>query len=330
MRIWKKLSIFILVTPFMAFCLATSAFADFPERKIEVLFPFGPGSAMAVSQVLAEGMAKELGVAMPVVATPGAAGVKAFEIGLKKPADGYMIFDGYVAPLVLQPLLGNANWRHSDFTPLYSATSNAFAVIVRKNDDRFQTLHDLIEYMKKKEGKARYTTGSSSNLPHMVLAKVLFDNKVYGRVIPYDEMEQGIKDLRSGVLDFMMSNPAFYKTNKKHVRALAVMSELKEVSEIYDGAPRLMDIGMELGMTGLAPMGWNWWLVRKETPPEIVEKLRTAMATALANKDVRQKILNLGFVPTGYTPDEYDAVAGGVGAQLQSGIDAINWVLSKQ
>ena len=329
MNLIKSIKACLAVIATLAITSGT-AVAEYPERNIELIFPWGPGGAMSVSQIIAEAMGDELGVAIPVVSTPGAGGVKGFETANAKPADGYTIFDGYVAPLVLQPLLGNADWGHNDFIPLHSATANAFAIIVRKDDDRFQTLDDLINYMKENPGRARYTTGSPTNLPHMVLANVLQVNGIYGRVVPYDEMEQGVKDMRSGVLDFMMSNPAFYRTNRDHVRALAAMSEQPTVSEIYDGAPLIGDLGYDLGMTGLAPMGWNWWLVKADTPPEVVEILRDAMAAALAREDVQQRIVNTGFVPTGYSAEQYDEIVGSVGGQLQGGIDAIQWVLDKQ
>jgi len=101
--------------------------------------------------------------------------------------------------------------------------------------------------------------------------------------------------------------------------------ELEEVVEIYEGAPRVHDYGMDLGLTGLAPMGWNWWLVKEGTPEERVERLREAMGKALAKESVRERILEIGFVPTGYTPDEYDEVAGSVESQLRQAMDAIQW-----
>lgn len=99
--------------------------AEFPERNILSIYPWAPGATMAVSQMIADGMGKELGVNISVASTPGAAGTKAFKTAMENPADGYTIFDGYVAPLVLQPLLGKADWNYKDFTPLWSATSNA-------------------------------------------------------------------------------------------------------------------------------------------------------------------------------------------------------------
>lgn len=89
--------------------LAGPALAEFPERNIENIYPWAPGATMAASQVIADAMGGQLGVNISVVSTPGAGGVKAFETAMSRPADGYTIFDGYVAPLVLQPLQGNAD-----------------------------------------------------------------------------------------------------------------------------------------------------------------------------------------------------------------------------
>ncbi|MYK33493.1 MAG: tripartite tricarboxylate transporter substrate binding protein, partial [Boseongicola sp. SB0670_bin_30] len=105
-----------------------AAWADFPERTIEVIHPWGPGNAMSVSQIIAKAMGEELGVNMPVLSVPGAAGTKAQTTAMGKPADGYTLFDGYVAPLVLQPILGNADWDYTEFKPLHAAVSNAFAL----------------------------------------------------------------------------------------------------------------------------------------------------------------------------------------------------------
>jgi hypothetical protein len=49
------------------------------------------------------------------------------------------------------------------------------------------------------------------------------------------------------------------------------------------------------------------------------------MAKALAKPEVREKILQIGFVPTGYSPDQYPEVAQSMLDQLQSATDAITW-----
>ena len=44
-----------------------AALAEFPERTIELIHPWGPGNAMSVSQIIAKAMGEELGVDMPVI-----------------------------------------------------------------------------------------------------------------------------------------------------------------------------------------------------------------------------------------------------------------------
>jgi tripartite-type tricarboxylate transporter receptor subunit TctC len=298
---------------------------QFPERNIENIYPWAPGATMAASQVIADAMGQELGVNISVVSTPGAAGTKAFETALSRPADGYTIFDGYVAPLVLQPMQGNADWTYEDFTPLWSATSNSFAIVVREGEDRFEELPALIAYAQENPGELRYSPGVAGGLPHMVGAKVLQTSSAVAQLVPYPEIDVAIRDLRSGILDFMIINPGVYTVNKDEVDVLAVLSELENASETYDGAPRVQDFGIDLGMSGLAPMGWNWCLVREDTPEDVVATLREAMGAALNDEEVQQRLLDMGYVPTLYSPDQYAEIVGPVADDLQSGIDAIAW-----
>ncbi|MCA0847973.1 hypothetical protein [Salipiger thiooxidans] len=57
-------------------------------------------------------------------------------------------------------------------------------------------------------------------------------------------------------------------------------------------------------MANLNPVGWNWRLVRKVTPEDGFTRLRDAMEAALKRDDVRQRLLDMGCVPTGFSPDQ--------------------------
>jgi tripartite-type tricarboxylate transporter receptor subunit TctC len=324
-----KLSLRSLALAATCLAFAGAANAQFPERNIENIYPWAPGATMAASQVIADAMGQELGVNVSVVSTPGAAGTKAFLTALERPADGYTIIDGYVAPLVLQPMFGKADWTYEDFTPLWSATSNSFAIVVRKDDDRFADLPALVAHAKEHPGELRYSPGATDTLPHMVAARVMQNSDVIAQVVPYPEIDNAVKDLRGGVLDFMVINPGVYTTSKEELKVLAVLSDLKQSSQTYGGAPLVQDFGIDLGMKGLAPMGWDWWLVHKDTPEDVVAKLRDAMGKAMAREDVQQKLLDMGYVPLGYGPEKYAEVVGPVAADLKSGIDAIAWEKEK-
>lgn len=80
-----------------------------------------------------------------------------------------------------------------------------------------------------------------------------------------------------------------------------------------------------MGMSNLSPMGWNWWLVRKDTPAEIVATLQEAMGAVINDEAIQTKLLEMGYVPTLFAPEQYEEIVGPVTEQLQSGIEAIAW-----
>ncbi|ANG63568.1 hypothetical protein A8C75_14515 [Marinobacterium aestuarii] len=299
--------------------------AEYPERTIELVYPWSSGAAMSISQILAEAMSDELGVAMPVISTPGAAGTKAFLTAMNRPADGYTMIDGYVAPLVLQPLLGNADWTFKDFTPLHSAFSNAFSIAIRKDNDRWANFEEMMAYAKEHPGDLRYSSGSRNNLPHMVIAKTLQGFGAVAQNIPYNTDTDALSDLRAGVLDFAFLGVGEYHKMPDAYKVILVLSDLEGAKQSFDGAPSIADLGIDLGLSGLAPMGWNWWLVHSDTPPERVEVLRKAMATAMARDDVQQGIKRLGFVPLQWDWDQYDEIVSKVHDQLGEMGNALKW-----
>lgn len=298
---------------------------DFPSRTVENVFPWAPGGAMAASQIIAQAMSEELGVSMPVISTPGAAGTKAFQTAMSKPADGYTIIDGYVAPLVLMPVLGKADWTYKDFTPLYAAVSNAFSIAGRKDETRWNDFEGMMAWGRENPGELRYSTGSRNNLPHMVIAKVLQSYDVVAQNIPYPSDPDSHKDLYAGVLDFAFHGPADYRQNKEQANILLVLSELTGAKATYDGAPTIAELDIDVGLSGLAPMGWTWWVVHPDTPADRVEVLAAAMGRALERSDVKEQIANMGFNILGYAPGDYDAIVGPVVDQLGAMGDALQW-----
>lgn len=308
----------------MAAPLATQA-QEFPERTVENIFPWAPGAAMAASQIIAEAMGDELGVSMPVVSTPGAAGTKAVQVAMAKPADGYTIIDGYVAPLVLMPVLGRAEWSYKDYTPLYGAVSNAFSIMGRADEDRWEDFEGMMAWGKENPGELRYSSGSRNNLPHMVIAKVLQSYGVVAQNIPYPSDPDSHKDLYAGVLDFAFHGPADYRQWKDEGEVLLVLSELPGAKETYDGAQTIAELDIDLGLSGLAPMGWTWWLVHPDTPEDRVQILAEAMGRALDRPEVQEGIANLGYTILNYPPERYEEIVGPIAGQLEAMGNALAW-----
>ena len=300
--------------------------SNFPNRPVQNIFPWAPGTTYAASQVVANAMGENMGVSMSVTSTTGAGGVKAAMTVMSKPADGYTVFDAYVAPLILAPLFGKADYTYQDFKPLYGVASNAFCIVVRADDERFKDLTSLIEFAQANPGELRYCAGADISLPHMSAASLLKTNSAVTRHIPYNDTNEGIKDLLAGELDFNIMNSGGYKTYKDEVRILAVLSDLPQPG--FPGEPLAKDFGYSIGLDGLAATGWTWWVVHKDTPDETVNVLRAALKKALDDPAVQGKLSDMGYLPMPtdvYNPDNYDTQCSLMSEQLEAALSAIQW-----
>ena len=306
---------------------SVSAMAEFPDRPVQVVFPWSPGVAFAVSQIVADRMGEELGQSMPVTSLTGASGVKAAMDVISSPANGYKVFDGYVAPILFVPLTGDTPYQCEDFTPLYGVASNGFALAVRADDDRFPDLPALIEAIKAEPSTLTYSGAADISIPHMVAAMLFQQADAPARAVPYNDTGEAYKDFLSGELDFMVANAGDYKANKDNLRILAVLSDRKMSDQGIPG-PLPSEYGIDLGVEGLAAVGWNWWVVRSGTPEDRVEVLRTAMRAALDDPETVAKIDALGFTPLPpeeFGPEAYAANCESVRSQLEAGMAAIEW-----
>jgi len=326
MNFKRVLSVLIVSAVGMAVFANGNGEVKFPNRPVQNIFPWDPGATYAASQYVANEMAGYMGTTMSVTSTPGAGGVKAAMTVLSKPADGYTIFDGYVAPLILSPLFGNADYTYADFKPLYGVVSNAFTIVVRKDDDRFPDLTSLIEFAKANPGELSYSAGPDISLPHMSSASLLKNSGAVTRHVPYNDSNVGIKDLLAGELDFNIMNSGGYNSYKDEVRILAVLSDLPQPA--FADQPLVKDFGYSIGLDGLAATGWTWWVVRKDTPDDICDILRSALKKTLDDPAVQTKLADMGYLvmPTDtYNPENYAEQCALMTKQLESAVAAIEW-----
>lgn len=129
--------------------------------------------------------------------------------------------------------------------------------------------------------------------------------------------------MRGGILDVMITNPGVGSVNNDDMKVLAVLSDIEDASATYGGAPLVGSF--DIDMANLSPSGWNWWLVRKDTPEDVVTRLRDAVEAALKREDGRQRLLDMGDVPTGFSPDQYEEILSAVAGELERGQAAIDW-----
>jgi tripartite-type tricarboxylate transporter receptor subunit TctC len=270
-------------------------------------------------------MSTELGVQMITAAKPGASGADALVTALREPADGYTVIDAYVAPLIISPLFGKVPYTCSDFIPLYSATATALAIASRKDETRWTDMASFLKYLKQHPNDTRYTAGADLSMPHLVTAKLLQTANLVSRHMTFTDLHEGVAELRDGNLDWLIVNPGMYLDAKDTITVLAVMSDSPQSTEVYNNAKLTADFGIKLGLDGLSSKPWDWWVVKRGTPKPAVQKLRNAMAKALAKPEIQTQLVAQGYIPTRLGPDQFYPTCERVKKDLANVMGAIDW-----
>jgi len=157
------------------------------------------------------------------------------------------------------------------------------------------------------------------------MAKALQAYGVVAQVVPYKTDGEARKDLQAGVIDFVFVNPGAYIADKDGFEIGLVLSELPAVKKLFDGAQNVTDVGIDIGLTGLGPLGWTWWIVHKDTPPDRVKVLQNAMNKAMSDESVKEKLSAIGWTPLEWDHTQYDEIVGSVSTQISGMGDGLIW-----
>jgi len=161
----------------------------------------------------------------------------------------------------------------------------------------------FIALAKSQPGKLNFGSGSTGSAGH--LAGELFKSMagVDMAHIPYKGAAGAMQDLIAGRVDLMFDNLASSLAQVKggRVRALAVTTAKRSTL-----APDLPTIA-EAGLPGFDISTWFGIFVPAGTPRPVVDRLHAEFTRALAEPDVREKMLALGAEPVGNTPEEFTA-----------------------
>lgn len=276
---------------------------DFPGSKtITMIVPWAAGGGSDLGARIAQPYLEEaIGTKINIVNKPGASGWVGWEELLAANADGYTIamintpplFSGYLDP---------ANERTAtidDFTGLARHVTDYCVMAVRKDDDRFQTMEDLINFAKDNELTCG-TTGIGSD-DHFLLAALNKINSIDMTPVPSGGWKDNYAALLGGHIDISAANVGEVAT-LEDVRTLCVFAE--ERSEFLPDVPTWNELKLGDELTLYSGRGFA---MKAGAPQEAVDVLVNGFEKALTNEDQIAKMAELGLQCNFIGGAEYDA-----------------------
>lgn len=268
--------------------LASTARAQFPERPITIIVPFGAGgSTDSMTRGLAQEMSKALGGVSIVTQNIGGAGGT---IGTTRVAtaakDGYTVGMLPVGPLATQTNIQTLPYTVDSFDYVCLVYANPQAIIVRA-DSPFKTVNDLIEHAKKNPGKVNYGSSGIGGVPHVAMVALGKASGAEFTHIPHKGDADNMVSLMRGDIQVFVSHTAVLASHAKDVRALGLMSP-KRLPE-YPSLPTLA----EQGAPALNFDVWGGLAVPKGTPAPVIASLEKACAAGTASDSFRKLLTTL-------------------------------------
>lgn len=291
-----KTVLFSLCRFLFLFAWSAVAFAQaYPNKPIKfvVAYPAGGGSDL-VARTIGVEMAKKLGQPIIVDNRPGAAGLVGAEYAAKSPPDGYTMLLADNGVLIYQPALykklGYSPTK--DFAPLGLVAKFPFMIAVAPNSG-FTDARQFFATVKANPGRYAYATAGTGSPHHLAMELVKERLGLFLVHIPYRGSAPAVQDVAGGQVPIIMvdvsSGLQMVKAGK--LIPLVVLSENRVVH--LPNVPTLR----ELGYKDLEAGAWQGLVVPSSTPIDIQARLSREMRSALADPEVRKKLVDFGLDP---------------------------------
>jgi tripartite-type tricarboxylate transporter receptor subunit TctC len=223
---------------------------------------------------------------------PGAASSIAAEMAAKSPADGYTLLTADNAVLVFNPVLyrklGYDPAR--DFQPLGLMARFPLILAVYPGSG-IANAQQWIEAMRKSPGQYSYASPGVGTPHHMAMELIKQRLGLFIVHVPYRGAAPAVQDVAGGQVPMMVVESAgglpMIRAGK--LKPLAVFSARR--------MPVLPDVPTfaELGVKNLEVYAWQGLVVPKATPKPIADKLSAELQKAVANPEVKRKLVEFGM-----------------------------------
>jgi tripartite-type tricarboxylate transporter receptor subunit TctC len=277
-----------------------NALAAYPDKTIIMVIPLAAGSAVDnAARILAPEMSKALGQSIVMENMPGASGIiGAGRVATAAP-DGYTIGAFNDSILTMVPNLQSPMpWDPiRDFAPVSLVATLEWALVATPTLP-YKTAADLIAAAKAAPGEINYASGGNGSPQHIAMALFAARNHLDMLHVPYRGATPAAVGIAGAQAQVGFSALATVKSlvDGKKLKLLGVSSQHE-----LEQAPGVPTVSAS-GSPGFNFSSWFVIVAPHGTPPDVVDRLNQAIKVALANPDVRAKLIAQGAIPTGSTP----------------------------
>jgi tripartite-type tricarboxylate transporter receptor subunit TctC len=246
-------------------------------------------------------MKDSLGRVLIIDNKPGAGGMIATQQLKAAPADGTTVMLTIDHSQVIVPLTFKSPGYDplKDFTPL-AGVATYYNVMAVSSATHVRTPGEFASWLKANPTKANYGIPAVGSVPQFAGLLVSKSLGVPMVAVPYRGGAPLVQDLIADQISAgfisLTESIDYHRAGRLQVLAVSGTTRAKAAPDI----PTFQ----ELGIKGIDKNPWLAFFGPKGLPPEFVEKFTRAVAVALADPDIVEKLAKLGNVATYATPTQ--------------------------
>jgi tripartite-type tricarboxylate transporter receptor subunit TctC len=288
------------------FCTSAATFAQsYPVKSIRMIVPFPPGGGVDfIGRIVGQKLSERLGQTVAIDNRAGANGIVGLEALKTSPPDGYTIAAASAGPLTVNPFI-YAKLPHDtlkDFTHIANMV-NFPLLLVSHPSLPVKNVKELVALARSQPGQVTYSSPGAGNSGH--LAGELFNSMAKAKIlhIPYKGTAPAVVAVLAGEAHLTYSS---IPTILPHVRSGRVRALGVGNAQRIPSLPDFPTIA-EAGLPGYEAYAWGGMIGPANMPPQIVQRLSREINEVLRMKDVTERMLSEGTVPTPSGPEEFTA-----------------------
>jgi tripartite-type tricarboxylate transporter receptor subunit TctC len=277
--------------------------ALWPNRPLRLIVVYPPGGVSdGMARVLAEPLARSLGVPVLIENRPGAGGSLGMDALARATPDGSTLAFSAISPLTLHPLLARVPYDPiRAFVPVASVMRTP-VLVVGTPAFTGRGFGELIAQARRQPGEVRWATSGVATIGHLVLAQVRVQSGTDITHIPYQGGGPQLNDALSGQFEVLSTNVAAQQLQYiegGRFQALAVGAPAR--IEALPAVPTLAELGFEKAnrdsLFGIfAPA---------RTPGAVVQVLNAEINRVLESDAVRARLRAAYNLPAGGGSDAF-------------------------
>lgn len=300
--------------------IAGAVQADYPERDIRVIVPWGAGGGTdGIVRKLTSIAEDSLDVSMYVENIEG--GVSATGIGqlMSSRPDGYTIGALTYDSLVTVPWQGMLpSYDVEKLKLIARVTSEPDAIVVDADSD-YESIHDLIEAAKEDPGEIRVAIQNLGGRIHLAILQLQELTDTEFRIVSYPGGAAPQKEaILSDEVDVALTSLGDFSNLLEDgtVRGLVEFTDTQNPT--YPDVPTTAEEGIDLQIGSFIVFA-----APADTPEEAIETLENAYKTAYDSDEFQEWVANVGVTPNWLGTDEVTPWAEETAESLFSEMDAL-------